>query len=255
MFKKLFGSRTATTQEVFGTPMVNPYATPIETAKPEVDSQVSLLKKIDAAKISLSKAPKVRKMAVRAYIDASGSMSSFYRNGVVQELSERALGFVLAMDDDGEVPTYTFSYKNVLRAVVTIDNYRGIVASRNFFDGGSTNLSDALADLEKVAKVTTEPIYALIVTDGAPDNRADVAARIKRLANYKVFIKILVVGNSVSAWNYIVGLDDMTEGRLLDNVDAQKINNPSQLTDQQFADMMVEELDDWFVLAENAGLL
>lgn len=246
MFKKLFGSRNATTTEVFGDPI--PVA---------VETQVSLLKKIDAAKISLSKAPRMqgRKMAVRAYIDASGSMSGFYSNGVVQELTERALGFVLAMDSDGTVPIYTFSYKNVFRANVTVDNYRGIVSSKKFYDGGSTNLSDALVDLERQAMATVEPIYALIVTDGAPDNRNDVATRIKRLASYKVFVKILVVGDSTSAWNYVSNLDNMTEGRLLDNVDAQRVNDPSKLSDQEFADIMVEELDGWFGLATAAGIL
>lgn len=246
MFKKFFGNKTATVEEVFGNPI--PVA---------VETQIDLLKKIDASKVSLAKVTRLngRKMAVRVYVDASTSMGWFYSRGVVQELTERALGFVLAMDSDGMVPVYTFDYKNVFRANVTVDNYRGIVASKGFYRGGSTNLSDSLDDLERAAKITEEPIYALIVTDGAPDNRKDVAERIKRLASYKVFIKILVIGNNSSAWDYVSGLDNMTEGRLLDNVDAQRINDPSKLSDQEFSDIMVEELDGWFGLAANADIL
>lgn len=240
MFKKLFGSKTdAPVQQVV-----------VET--PRVD----MMKKVEASKISLQKKSLTGyKMAVRAYIDSSGSMSSFYHNGIVQQLTERALGFTLAIDTDGEIPVATFGYNHVHRANVNLTNYQGVVNREKFYDGGSTNLSASLEDLLKAAKKTREPIYALIVTDGAPNDRKDVARRVTELAKYKVFIKILVVGTDSDAWSYVSSLDDMTVGRLIDNVDAQRVNDPSALTDQQFADIMVEELDTWFITANNANIL
>lgn len=263
MFAKLFDKNRANTTSVTQVAQAGGNSVIIQTAGSMTigseSPRVDMMKKVDASRVSLEKKNLTGyRMAVRAYIDSSGSMSNFYSRGTVQELTERALGFALAIDDDGEIPVATFSWDHVHRADVNIENYQGVVNRKNFFDGGGTNLSASLADLLKVAKKlkkNDDPIYALIVTDGAPNDRADVAKRVKDLAEYKVFIKFLVVGTDSSAWSYVSGLDDMTTGRKIDNVDAQKVNNPASLTDAQFADIMVEELDTWFIAAKNASLL
>lgn len=218
---------------------------------------VSLQKKVDAAAVSLTKKSLFGfRMAVVALVDASGSMGRMYADGVVQELTERSLGFTLALDDDGVIPVGTFGSTFEHKADVTKDNYRGIVDRERFYTGGSTNLSDALANLEAAVDSVDEPIYCLIVTDGAPDSRSDVVKRIARLSQYPIFFKFLVVGNDRSAQKFVQDeIDDMTTGRLIDNADAQMISNPSALTDQEFADMMVEELDGWIAEAKRVGLL
>lgn len=215
---------------------------------------VSLEKKRDAARLSLSKeVPFSLRMNVMAFVDASGSMSGFYSRGVVQELTERALGFALAMDDDGEIPVYGFGYEHKHYGDINASNYLGFVNRSGLGPFGSTNLSDSLAFLEKALKKATEPVYAFVVTDGAPDNREDVRKRLERLSSLPVFIKILVVGNDTGAWNFVKSLDD--NNFAIDNVDGQKVNDPSKMTDQEFADKMVEELNGWYRAATNAGII
>lgn len=215
---------------------------------------VSLEKKRDAARLSLSKeVPFSLRMSVMAFVDASGSMSGFYSRGVVQELTERALGFALAMDDDGEIPVYGFGYEHKHYGDINASNYLGFVNRSGLGPFGSTNLSDSLAFLEKALKKATEPVYAFVVTDGAPDNREDVRKRLERLSSLPVFIKILVVGNDTGAWNFVKSLDD--NNFAIDNVDGQKVNDPSKMTDQEFADKMVEELNGWYRAATNAGII
>lgn len=215
---------------------------------------VSLEKKRDAARNSLSKLPVALKMAVRVYVDGSGSMWEFFQNGTVQEVTERGTGYALAMDDDGEVPVGSFANNHVSHGVMTAQNYQGFV-NANIRCGGGTNLSASLEDLEKAAKKAKEPIYALIVTDGAPNDRRDVKARLDRLSKLPVFVKILVVGNDQSAWNYVVSLDDDDTNRGIDNVDGQKVPNPAKLSDQEFADLMTEELYDWYRAAQDADII
>lgn len=231
-----FGKKTAT-------------VTPVGNALP-----VSLEKKRDAAKVSLSKAPSVTKMSVMAFVDASGSMSGFYSRGTVQELTERALGFALAMDDDGTIPVYGFGYDHKHYGDVNVSNYQGFVQRSGLGPYGSTNLSASLAFLEKAVKKAQEPVYALIVTDGAPDNRQDVTQRLEGLSKLPVFIKILVVGNDRSAWSFVKNtLDD--NNWAVDNVDGQKMTDPSKLSDQEFAAKMVEELNDWFIAARSNDII
>lgn len=216
---------------------------------------VSLQKKVDAARISLAKeVPFALKMAVMAFVDASGSMSGFYANGTVQELTERALGFAIAMDDDGEIPVYGFGFDHFDAGTVNASNYQGFVSRSSLGPNGSTNLSASLAFLEKAVKKSQEPVYALIVTDGAPDDRVDVTRRLERLSKLPVFVKILVVGHDRGAWRYVEDtLDNNDWG--IDNVDGKLINEPAKLSDQQFADKMTEELHSWYRAASNAGII
>lgn len=215
---------------------------------------VSLMKKRDAAVVSLSKAPSATKMSVMTFVDASGSMRDMYARGVVQELTERALGFALAMDDDGSIPVYGFGSSHKHYGDITVANYQGFVNRSGLGPYGTTNLSESLTFLEKAAQKATEPIYALIVTDGAPDSRADVKARLERISKLPVFVKILVVGNDRSAWDFVKNtLDD--NNWAIDNVDGQKMNDPSKLSDAEFAAKMVEELNDWFISVRNVGII
>jgi len=216
---------------------------------------VSLEKKRDAARISLAKeVPFSVEMEVMAFVDASGSMTGFYRNGTVQVLTERALGFSLAMDDDGEIPIYGFGYNHESHGKVSVSNYQGFITRSNLGPFGSTNLSASLDFLEKAVKKARKPVYALIVTDGAPDDRVDVTRRLKRLSTLPVFIKILVVGNDGDAWSYVKNTLDDNDWPV-DNVDGQLMNDPAKLSDQQFADKMTEELHGWFRSASNAGII
>lgn len=216
---------------------------------------VSLQKKIEASRVSLSKSSLTgTKMAVMAFVDASGSMYSFYDNGTVQELTERALGFAINVDDDGEIPVYGFGSAHFSAGIVNAQNYQGFVSRSPLHAGGSTNLSASLDFLEKAVKKSKEPVYALIVTDGAPNDRNDVAARMKRLSKLPVFIKILVVGFDGGAWSYVKNTLDDNDWDV-DNIDGQLINEPSKLSDQQFADKMVEELSEWRRAATDAGII
>ena len=61
-------------------------------------------------------------------LDYSGSMSSLYRNGTVQDTVEKILPFGLAFDDNGEVDTYLFQDRSFkIYEPVTLKNVEGYV--------------------------------------------------------------------------------------------------------------------------------
>jgi hypothetical protein len=97
----------------------------------------------------------------------------------------------------------------------------------------------------------------MIVTDGAPNDRVDVVKRIRRLSQYPVFIKFLVVGNDARAWKFVEDdLNNMDSSlRLVDNVNSRRILNLNELTSEKFADLLTEELPEWVDAAKAAGLL
>jgi Mg-chelatase subunit ChlD len=163
------------------------------TGAPAVDitnlgsAHIDLAKRAQKAGISLSKRGLggIRAQAV-LILDHSGSMRNDYKNGTVQTLVERALGFALQVDVDGEIPVIPFDTKVKKTVPVNLRNYQGIVDSEIFKrrDMGTTDLAAALDVLKEMAKKTDAPIFAIIVTDGSPNNRpattkivCDLAAR------------------------------------------------------------------------------
>lgn len=219
----------------------------------EAKGGVDLAKKFDKAGVSLSKRglDGVRAEVVML-LDHSGSMQTDYQNGTVQTLVERALGFALQIDTDGTIPIVRFD-SGVRNAInVHIDNYRSITQTKLYERNkmGSTNLTAALDELLKIAKTTTAPIFAIIVTDGQPNDPTTVTQRVRELAKYPVFLKFL----AIQEVPYLQKLDDM-DGRLIDNADAKFISNPAEMSDLNFADAMTDELDSWIAAAQGAGIL
>jgi len=228
---------------------------------------IDLVKRAEKAGISLSK----RNLgglrgAVRLYIDHSRSMElgkiKDYSNGNVQRLVERALGYAFQLDSDGQIPVIAFDSKLWPEVVVDQSNYVGIVEARIWHphEMRGTKYVPVLEDLLIQAKTTTEPIFAIIVTDGSPNDRRQATKLIIELAKYPVQIKFLAIREV----DYLEELDDLEQrhpgARLLDNVDAKFFDGTdcpelADITDLQFAEAMADEIDTWVADATAKGVL
>jgi hypothetical protein len=218
-------------------------------------AHVDLAKRAQKAGISLSKRGLggIRAQAV-LILDHSGSMRNDYKNGTVQMLVERALGFALQVDVDGEIPVIPFDTKVKKTVPVNLRNYQGIVDSEIFKrrDMGTTDLAAALDVLKEMATKTDAPIFAIIVTDGSPNNRRATTKIVCELADYPVFLKFL----AIQPVDYLQELDDLDSSkRRVDNADAKFVTNPAAMSDLEFADAMVDEWDTWIKAATEAGII
>lgn len=226
----------------------------INLSKVRDAGHIDLAKRADKAGIALSKRglAGIRAQAVLV-LDHSGSMHNDYANGKVQTLVERVLGFALQIDVDGTVPVIPFDSHVHPTVEVTVDNYRGVVDQRIWQNRmGTTNLATALDAVRDLAKVTDEPIFCAVVTDGNPDSRPATTKIVCELAGYPVFVKFLAIRDVP----YLNELDDMSPDlRLLDNVDAKSFDDPASVSDLAFADAMADEWDSWIAAATKAGVL
>jgi hypothetical protein len=219
------------------------------------DAHPDLVKRAEKAGISLSKRglDGVRAQAV-VILDHSGSMSRDYKDGTVQTLVERALGFALQIDVDGVVPVIPFDSRVRETVEVGVHNYRGVV-DREIWDRrgmGSTNLAAALGTLKTMAARSDAPLFAIVICDGSPDSKAATTRVVCELADYPVFLKFL----AIKPVDYLQDLDDLPASkRRLDNVDAKFIADSAGMTDLAFADAMVDEWDTWIAAATSAGVL
>lgn len=239
----------------------------VDLSKLHADGHVDLVKRARKAGISLSKRglSGMRAQAVLV-LDHSGSMSGDYRSGKVQVLVERALGFALQIDIDGVIPVIPFD-SDVLPTVTVgvgagraadgtpVEPYQGVVdRSIHRSRMGSTNLTAALRAVRAMATTAKDPLFVVVVTDGAPDHRKSATDLVAELSRYPVFLKFVGVRDS----SYLEFLD--TAGpdrlpRLVDAVNTQIFPDLSGMTDLAFADAMADEWDLWVGRATAAGIL
>lgn len=233
-------------------------------------SGVSLSKAVQVAGVSLRKRNLVgiRGKAVLV-LDHSGSMEQLYKQGVVQRLVERALAFGLQVDVDGEVLVLPFDTRVRGSVRVNVDNYRNVVNKHIWAprDMGLTRLDLAINEVNKLAAASTQPIFAIVITDGNPyepgvDAECLATRSICESSQYPVFVKFL----AVEEVQYLIDLDeDDSLPRLLDNVNTQFFSGrrgegnhrpqvtSSECTDEVFIDAMLEELDLWIGRAQHTN--
>jgi hypothetical protein len=219
------------------------------------EGHVSLAKRADKAGVALNKRGLSGIRAEAAlYLDHSGSMYGDYASGAVQALVERALGFTLQIDADGRIPVIAWDSKVWPETGVTVATYHDVVANEIWQRSrmGSTALHRALADLRDRAANTDSPIFAVIVTDGQPDDQRAATDLICDLARYPVFVKFLAL-RSVP---YLDELDNLDPSRrLVDNVDTKAFPDLGSVTDMKFADDLADEWQSWVFAARQVGIL
>lgn len=221
----------------------------------DTGATVNLVKRARKAGVSLSKRDLagIRAQAVLV-LDHSYSMSGDYAAGTVQTLVERALGFALQIDVDGEIPVIAFDSRVWPAVTVDAANFAGVVDRELWHRDhmGSTDMAAALRAVLAMAEKTDAPLFAIVVTDGEPNSRQDTTAVVCELARYPVFVKFL----AVQPVSYLQELDDLDgSARLLDNVDAKFVPDPASMPDLAFSDAMVDEWDSWIAAATAAGVL
>lgn len=185
-------------------------------------------------------------------LDRSGSMGG--RDREVQLLLERVLAFGLQVDADGNIPVIPFSATMHRQIDVNVSNYLSASARIGRPNGG-TIMSEPLLVAKSLAENSDKPIFLVIIGDGNPNDPHATTAVVCELASYPVFIKFI----SLAQVDYLDELDNLETtrpgARLLDNVDAQDVPNPAEISDLDFFQKMVEEWDTWIAAAQHHGLL
>lgn len=210
-------------------------------------------------------------------------MGNEYRNGTVQEVVERMLGFAVLVDDDGSVPLIFFDNR-IDQREVKLDDFHNYVSRNRIDAGGTTDLAGALATLAQETgngdlvshgglfrrgggtpspKKSDMPVYAIVVTDGLPDDPESATDMIRKLSYRGVFLKFLFVGHDRRGWNYLdtldndlpVGVPYERGGRLVDNVNAQNVGDIRHISDDMFYEMMFAEVNEWLPAARANGLI
>ena len=194
-------------------------------------------------------------------LDYSGSMSSLYRDGVVQETLNRLVPLGLTFDDNGSIDIFLFqtdfrkmddlnllNYENYVRASIFGSGYymggtcyapvlkaiiEGFTVSRGFFKGS-----------EHIPPIVdnTDPTFILFITDGENADRAATDMIIRSCSEKNVFIQFIGIGNST--FEYLEKLDDMA-GRKRDNTGFSKMADLAAAGDDVLYRNVLEQFSMW----------
>lgn len=207
------------------------------------------------------------KARVIAVLDYSGSMSSLYRRGVVQEVLNKLVPLGLTFDDNGEIEVYLFENNYKKMDEMTINNYsdyvHSVIDKSNYRMGGTeyAPVLRAIKDINKPASVggffgglfgkkkavdnggnTGENVFVIFITDGDNSDKRETDTIIRELSKTRTFIQFVGIGND--SFSYLRKLDDL-DGRDVDNTGFTKFNDITKVSDSELYENVLEQFADW----------
>lgn len=215
---------------------------------------------------------------VALVLDYSGSMSQQYSSGAMQRLAEKVLALGTQFDDDGAIDFFVFDRSAAHLGEITIDNYKGSVdrltksrrmattnyaaaflAVRNHFGfappaPAKKGLFGGFKKAQPAENVgpANEPVYALFLTDGSPDSKADAIAALTEVSTAPIFWKFLSIGSE--SMPFLQKLDDLKE-RFVDNADYQPVGNVDNISDTELFSKLLVEYPEWVKEVRAKGLI
>lgn len=187
---------------------------------------------------------------VAVVMDYSGSMSSLYRSGAVQDVLTRLMPLALRFDDNGELDVWIFDNSYHRMGSMDLSNFESYVKEEIMSKGyrmGCTSYAPVLNDVLRKyfvedAATSNIPTFVVFITDGSNDDKRATNEIIKESAHKNIFIQFVGIGND--RFEYLERLDDLT-GRPVDNTGFIRVSDMAKLGDEQLFDLLLDQYPDW----------
>lgn len=211
-----------------------------------------------------------QKAQVVLCMDISGSMSTMYETGVVQDVLERIVPVAMQFDDNQEFELYLFNDKAQKHFNnVTVNNVSGIVKREiiNHYNYGGTQyappmkmIGEDFAKTKKTGflKLSSKPeamdlpVYVIFVTDGENSDHMTAESTIRELSNHGIFFQFVGIGGA--QFHFLKKLDNLS-GRLIDNANFFEITNVISVSDSELYSKLLAEFPSWISEAKTKNLI
>lgn len=204
---------------------------------------------------------------VISVLDYSGSMSSLYRDGTVQDTVERILPFGLAFDDNGDVDSYIFhdGYKEI-EPSITLQTLDGYVDKHIYpkLQMGGTKYAPVLkaifnklkpkAGIFGLGKVEPMqfPVFIIFITDGDNNDHKETEEIVKEMSKYGFFIQFIGIGGA--SFSFLDKLDNLP-GRDYDNANFFKVSDIKNMSDDSLYQGLMAEYPEWWKQMKTNNLI
>jgi len=229
----------------------------VDLRKKVESSSPVLLKKFDAAQVSLEKKGLLSERAeVLLVLDVSGSSRSLFRSGAYQELIDRFVAAALLFDDNGTLDTWLFDHRLHEAESITMANREGWT-DRQLQRKDIWGMTEYAQPIEKIAdglvRGAKMPTYVAFITDGANHDKRATTQALKRASSLPAFFQFMAIGKE-DDFPFLQRLDELT-GREIDNAGFFALSDPKGISDDEFYDKVMIEFPDWLAAARRAGIL
>jgi len=287
------GGLSALLKHFGGEEITNPVPLQQQTKTDKTPTQEISSKKISLEKKMEQKAPTILSLAKKATVslkkvglenhnakvalclDISGSMSSLYSSGKMQEFAEKILALGCRFDDDGSIDLLLFGQNPHEAGELSIDNFNGFVNKtlKKYPLEGGTYYGKAIKlirDFYAKDKKSKLPTYVMFVTDGATFDKDFTRQQLIQASHEPVFWQFMAIGKSkkdakskgrgffaqlaASDFTFLEELDNM-KGRYIDNANFFSVEDPAHISDDELYDLLMGEYPNWLKEAREKSLL
>jgi stress response protein SCP2 len=229
----------------------------VDLRKQVESSSPVLLKKFDAAQVSLEKKGLLSERAeVLLVLDVSGSSRSLFRSGAYQVLIDRFVAAALLFDDNGTLDTWLFDHRLHEAESITMANREGWT-DRQLQRKDIWGMTEYAKPIDKIAdglsRGSRMPTYVAFITDGANHDKRDTTKAIQRASGLPAFFQFMAIGKA-NDFPFLQRLDELT-GREIDNAGFFAISDPQGISDDEFYDKVMIEFPAWLEAARRSGIL
>lgn len=211
---------------------------------------ITLSKRIDLSKSSATDVLKTQNVQpnsaqVVVVLDASKSMFAQYRDGQIQTLLERLVGFAMALDKDSSFDLYLFGNDAVQLPALTeqtIEGYvqREVIGTHKI--NQATRYAPAIEAVHKDFFGTKDPVLVIFITDGDATDKKLAQAWITEVCRQPYFWAFAGIGNESFA--FLEKLDDLPD-RPVDNASFFKAKALEGISDTEFFRNVLDEYPQW----------
>lgn len=200
--------------------------------------------------------------------DASGSMIYQFSRGHVQAILDRIMVLSTQFDNFGSIEVWGFANKHKKYDDATLicsKNYIKNIQSSvpknilgNIFEGIlpelgiNNNEPPVMMDVVKAFKNSNIPVIITFITDGGIYEDKDIQSILKESSNYPIFWKFIGLGGrNYGILEALNGLRD----RKVNNTDFFPIKNLELISDDEFYEKLLINIQEWFDSIKKLGIL
>ena len=183
---------------------------------------------------------------VALVLDISGSMSSRYSDGTVQEIVNKTLPLAVQFDDDGELDFWYYGSRPKRMPSVNLKNYTSAVPAqwRDLMSGLGYGNNEPKVMNEVLAEYRHSrlPAYVLFVTDGGVGSESAIKQILIEASREPIFWQFVGVGGS--GYGVLERLDNMT-GRYVDNANFFALDDFKKVSNEELYSRLLNEFPGW----------
>ncbi|HHP7240661.1 MAG TPA: VWA domain-containing protein [Cyclobacteriaceae bacterium] len=215
-------------------------------------------------------------------LDVSESMVPYLESGKAQEFAERFLALGHLLDIDKQLDIFLFAEKAHFLGAMDMSNVRNLInESIDIYKlGDHSNYPEIIRLIrahyfkrdiaQKEVFSSDYPVFVLFVTNGETINIKETVEQIVESSYEPCFWQFITLGVTAKemgkgfwAWlkkpfaedySFLQKLDLM-KNRFVDNAGYTNVTNPSDLTDSEFYELIMDEYPYWLKQAQSNGLL